>query len=538
MSAAVGEVSTRGAPVEVRARVLVVEDDHEMALAVRHLLEREHYQVELCANGNEALSSLRTQALPDLILLDLWTPEMDGWEFRLEQKRDPRLAAIPVIAVSADTSPRAAAIDAQAFLAKPLSGPTLLASVDALLRSDAAPPAPTRSSLDRWNALFMTLTDLGAARTHVKMMVSELRGFPAARTIALDVLLDRAESCARRVLSEPAAEPEPVLRPQAKEQALRCASLPELFAHYEAYSLEPPSLRHRVWESSSRATWSEADPLWVLACCLRELSGSASELELELEADGTPTVRAEPALLAQILRNVLRNAMEAMQGAPRPYLRVQLLTHASALELRIADAGCGAPLRELERAFDPFLSTKEGHAGLGLTVARRLATRLEGRLELDREPGGGSVVRLMLPLAKARPAQRELKKAPQPRLLLVHQPVRALTLEAELRECFQVTVMAPEDALTQLMSGHQYELVLCALLLPKMTGVAFFSALTLMQPGMAGRLVIAVPPSFGRDTGKLLEQLHLWHVEEERPGSVLNQELLALLDLWRALRFR
>jgi CheY-like chemotaxis protein len=97
------------------------------------ILEDEGYGVATAENGRQALERLRAGAAPDLIVLDLRMPIMDGWEFRALQKRNPELADIPVIAVSADGSARATAIDAQAYLRKPLKADELLATIDGLL---------------------------------------------------------------------------------------------------------------------------------------------------------------------------------------------------------------------------------------------------------------------------------------------------------------------------------------------------------------------------------------------------------------------
>src|SRR5262249_50892818 len=70
--------------------------------------------------------------------LDLWMPEMDGWELRARLKRDPRLAAIPVLAMSADASAKASAIDAQAYVKKPVSMEAMLAAVHGAMEAPDA----------------------------------------------------------------------------------------------------------------------------------------------------------------------------------------------------------------------------------------------------------------------------------------------------------------------------------------------------------------------------------------------------------------
>src|ERR1700722_14097901 len=77
-----------------RKRILLVEDDHSIREAVQGVLEDAGYQVLEAKNGRDALERLRSGGVPDLIVLDLRMPVMDGWEFRALQKNDPNLAPI------------------------------------------------------------------------------------------------------------------------------------------------------------------------------------------------------------------------------------------------------------------------------------------------------------------------------------------------------------------------------------------------------------------------------------------------------------
>lgn len=83
--------------------VLVVEDDYDVREAVACLLEDLGMTVLAAADGKEALEVLRsTDKPPSLILLDLMMPRMNGYQFRIRQSEDPRLAHIPVVVFSAD----------------------------------------------------------------------------------------------------------------------------------------------------------------------------------------------------------------------------------------------------------------------------------------------------------------------------------------------------------------------------------------------------------------------------------------------------
>src|SRR4051812_13349602 len=86
---------------ETPVSILIVEDEHPIRNVITEILEEEGYRVASAANGLEALTYLRQHTHPRLILLDLGMPIMTGWEFREQQQRDPTIAMIPVILMSA-----------------------------------------------------------------------------------------------------------------------------------------------------------------------------------------------------------------------------------------------------------------------------------------------------------------------------------------------------------------------------------------------------------------------------------------------------
>jgi len=107
--------------------VLIVEDDADLREMMAQLLSLEGFQAAAVANGSEALQYLHNGHIkPDVILLDLMMPVMDGWEFRRKQQADPAFADVPVIVLSALDQSRAADVQAEAFLKKPLDFDRLL----------------------------------------------------------------------------------------------------------------------------------------------------------------------------------------------------------------------------------------------------------------------------------------------------------------------------------------------------------------------------------------------------------------------------
>lgn len=113
-----------------KSHILVVDDDRGALEALSDILEYEGYAVVRAENGQQALEHLHSTPTPNLIILDLLMPVMDGWEFRTRQKQDPdpALAAIPVLVITAVGA--TAGIDAAMILRKPVD-------VDALLRTVA-----------------------------------------------------------------------------------------------------------------------------------------------------------------------------------------------------------------------------------------------------------------------------------------------------------------------------------------------------------------------------------------------------------------
>jgi CheY-like chemotaxis protein len=108
------------------APILIVEDDADLREMMAQLVSLEGYLASTVANGREALEYMHQHGAPKLILLDLMMPVMDGWEFRRQQRRDPMLAKVPVVVLSALDKGRAADLDATEFLKKPIDFDRLL----------------------------------------------------------------------------------------------------------------------------------------------------------------------------------------------------------------------------------------------------------------------------------------------------------------------------------------------------------------------------------------------------------------------------
>lgn len=119
--------------------VLLVEDNRDIREVVAQLLEYSGYRVCTAADGEEALAELASSYRPDVILLNLEMPRMDGWAFRAEQLRRPELREIPVILVSGieDLEAAGRSLGVAAIHRKPVVIPELLETLEAFRRRDA-----------------------------------------------------------------------------------------------------------------------------------------------------------------------------------------------------------------------------------------------------------------------------------------------------------------------------------------------------------------------------------------------------------------
>jgi two-component system, OmpR family, alkaline phosphatase synthesis response regulator PhoP len=130
-------LSVGSATAKASTRVLVVEDEQDVAELLRYHLTKEGYEVTLVGNGADALKRAR-ESKPDLILLDIMVPQLNGWEVCRRLKKDPDLAQIPVIMVSGRVEEGDKVlgfeVGADDYVTKPFSPRELIARIRAVLR--------------------------------------------------------------------------------------------------------------------------------------------------------------------------------------------------------------------------------------------------------------------------------------------------------------------------------------------------------------------------------------------------------------------
>jgi signal transduction histidine kinase len=133
------------------------------------------------------------------------------------------------------------------------------------------------------------------------------------------------------------------------------------------------------------------------------MNRSAIELDVNVP-DEIPEVACSQSDLEQVFLNLLTNAREATPHGGR--IRVTARSADRAVEISIADSGCGIPSDHLSRVLEPFFTTKPHGNGLGLSICRSVLWEVEGTLTIQSEPGNGTDIRVLVPQALSQP-QRE-----------------------------------------------------------------------------------------------------------------------------------
>jgi len=214
-----------------------------------------------------------------------------------------------------------------------------------------------------------------------------------------------------------------------------------------------------------------------------------------------PWVQGSESRLGQVFLNLLINAAHAIpEGQEGHEVRVSAREAGpERVTVEVRDTGGGIDPSVVDRIFDPFFTTKDKNlgTGLGLAICHRIVSDVGGSIEVESEPGKGSVFRVHLrrgnPAARAvsSPGRRPVEAARAARVLAIDDDAAILrtvmTLIGKDGEVRATT--SAREALAELVRGARYDVVLCDLTMPDMSGVEFYQQLTEKLPEMAARVV-------------------------------------------------
>jgi CheY-like chemotaxis protein/anti-sigma regulatory factor (Ser/Thr protein kinase) len=207
---------------------------------------------------------------------------------------------------------------------------------------------------------------------------------------------------------------------------------------------------------------------------------------------------ADESRLTQILVNLLVNAAQSFEASDLARNRVTVRTRSLAdgrVAVDVADNGPGIPPSLRKRIFDPFFTTKpvgQG-TGLGLSVSRNLAAALGAELLVDSEEGRGTTFTVVLPpcAPAAEPLSPPAVTGPRGRILVVDDDVVVLSSIRRLlaREHEVVTFADPREAAAALARGDDFDLVVCDMMMPHITGQQLYEQAVARDNRLAERFV-------------------------------------------------
>ena len=472
--------------------VMIIDDEQDIREIFETVLGYDGYDVLSAGDGEHAMEILRRGARPDAILLDLMMPRMDGWQFCVAQRQDPALASIPVIAVSADRTAKAAAIDANAYLAKPVDVNALLLTLDRLLI------ARERELLQARLVEADRLTSLGTIAASVAHEINNPLSYAIANLeLVASLLTDNTSERGRGGPGSPIA----LALADSREGLLRIRSIVRdlrTFSRPADDGIGPVDVE-RVLDSSANIVSSEV----------------SQRARLIKDYGGVPRVLANEARLGQVCLNLIVNAAQSIPEGHVDDNEIRLSTRQDGhghviIEVRDTGEGIAEPL--LAHIFEPFFTTKplSKGTGLGLSICKDLVERLGGALTVDSVVGKGSLFRITFPEIiessdrGAEVVDREHgaeATGPHPRrghVLVVDDEPRLCAILARLlgAEHEVTTFTSAAAAVERIASGQRFDVIFSDLMMPGMSGMELYAELMRLAPQQAQRMVFLTGGAF------------------------------------------
>jgi signal transduction histidine kinase len=367
---------------------LIVDDDATTRHLACETLQREGYRTLAAVSGDEALA-LFERLVPDLILLDVTMPGMDGFATLERLHRRTLGRQIPVVMMTAlddtDSIVRAFEAGATDFMIKPIHWTILRFRLQYILRAS-----------QNARSLFIARE----AAEEVSRLKSELlsRMSHEMRT-PLNGIIGTADLLATTALDPEQTEFVSLLRHSGDDLRERIDNLLD-FSAIDTGQLEPKPGPFHVVEDVERCVASYRE----------RAAQKGLDFKLTFGADLPVSCTCDSERVQKILRNLLDNAIKF---TPQGRVSVTVSCHrrdagGALLELAVSDTGIGIAQSQIDAIFQPFfqvdgsLTRLYQGIGLGLTVARRLTELLSGRLWATSSEGEGSTFRFAVPVSLTR----------------------------------------------------------------------------------------------------------------------------------------
>jgi signal transduction histidine kinase len=276
----------------------------------------------------------------------------------------------------------------------------------------------------------------------------------------------------------------------------------------------------RVFSRSEAETRDAVDVHAVLESSLRMARNEIRpRAEIVRRFGDVPKVNVNEARLGQVFLNLIINAAQAIPEGKTRQNSITITTRRqdNMVAVEFADTGSGIAPDVLPRIFDVFFTTKPigVGTGLGLAICHRIVTAMDGRIEVDSRPDEGTTFRVLLPRARTGRTASVPIVAPaavlslHPRSVLVveDEPAIGRTLQRLLVPHEVTVVTRAREALDRIADGAAFDLVLCDVMMPEVTGMDFYSELRRVRPALADKIVFMTGGVFTPRAREFLESI-------------------------------
>ncbi|AFY55233.1 signal transduction histidine kinase [Rivularia sp. PCC 7116] len=356
-------------------RILVVDDIYDNLLVIETILEDEGYEIEIQQDSKLGLEMVE-ESPPDLILLDVMMPEIDGYEFTRRVRQNKQLPFIPILLITAhDSISVVEGLDAGAddFIRKPVDADELQARVRSLLR--------LKHSIDERDHMASLRQDFVSRFTH------DLRTPLAASNRILKLLRE-----GRFFEISPEIEQIFTTMITSNDDLLHMVnSLLEVY-RYEADCKQINFDKISIYDLV-RDVIQELTPLAEE----KELKLKSNLENIDLENSEIYTIFADRIEIKRVLTNIIGNAIKFTKTG---FIEVNLKLYSQTAQISIKDTGPGMAPEEQAILFERFRPGKHKNSGsgLGLYLSRCIVEAHNGSINVESESGTGSTFTISLPV--------------------------------------------------------------------------------------------------------------------------------------------
>jgi signal transduction histidine kinase/DNA-binding response OmpR family regulator len=235
------------------------------------------------------------------------------------------------------------------------------------------------------------------------------------------------------------------------------------------------------------------------------------------EYGGVPMVDANEARLGQVFLNLIVNAAQAMPEGHANTNEIHVLTAADgngSVVVEVRDTGAGMGPEALAKVFSPFFTTKPPGVGtgLGLAICHRIVTGFGGEITVESKLGVGTTFRVLLPVAKAGVAVPNVRGSAEAagrrgKILVIDDDQNVGTVVRRLLapEHDVKLLSSADEALATIIAGEHFDVILCDIMMPVVTGMDFFHQLDSQKKEQAERVVFLTGGVFSERARKFIE---------------------------------